>query len=415
MSNNFDGRILLDDVDAYLGWGRTDTPGIDFSFGPRIDSIDFDPSAIGHAAPLGSLSMQRALGQLWLKDGVLDTDWTMLTGGVPPIVGTQYCFVWRPGLAVDFENVYGAWADLYTAADSIQGRKLVVLDASELGPFSMTLGGPVMEQFDFVVLGSEELTISIDDSWTSLPASISGPSRWEQVGAAVLFSATSAVAENHRMLLKDGVTLFADTIAMFELIGTGALAGEGPILTLTLDRDCSILGVGQGGVAPIDLTGTSSVTLLFGENCGNLGEIVTSDADPAGSYSATWRADAAEATSSISSVIATAVSTINVPKRTRTFGAIAAATALDSADLLVDVWEVTAAAPYTITLPDADPNFEDVEITFKLIDAGVGDASVVTLSSASIDGGTTFLLNFQDSVTIVRNGSVWRVISAYVA
>lgn len=67
MSNNFDGDILLDDVTAYLGFGRA--AGGSSSTGPRILTTDSDPNGV-LIAPQGSIALRSDTGEAVInKDG----------------------------------------------------------------------------------------------------------------------------------------------------------------------------------------------------------------------------------------------------------------------------------------------------------------------------------------------------------
>ena len=81
-SNNFDGPVLLDQIDTYLGFGRNF--GSDFSFGPRLITTDGAPAI---SAPKGSLALDRDAPALWLNTDGAGT-W-VLVAGVGPAPLTQ--------------------------------------------------------------------------------------------------------------------------------------------------------------------------------------------------------------------------------------------------------------------------------------------------------------------------------------
>lgn len=79
-SNNFDGPILIDDLDAttlasYFGFGRA--AGSDAALGPAVGVTNVDPTVSGLAANPGSLALRYTPGSVaaYLKVGGSNTAW----------------------------------------------------------------------------------------------------------------------------------------------------------------------------------------------------------------------------------------------------------------------------------------------------------------------------------------------------
>jgi hypothetical protein len=414
MSNNFDLNIILDDIDQTIGWGRVNTPGVDVSYGPRIQNRAFDPSVTGLASPIGSLMTRRDNGDVWAKDGALDTDWYQIGGGAGS--GAYYCFVWRPGVMADFENVYGAWADLYAAASAIQGKKLVVLDTSELGSFVMDGVLDDLQQFDFVNYLPYAISVDVTGTWLSLPARVSGEINIGSTNLVPIFTETSD-GTTHKMLLTDGATLGGNYDSPLMVVtGTGGAPFEGPHLIFTMDRNAGIAQASFEGVfgpPPLRIIDSAGVTTYCGEGSYTLGEILSAGGGMSTAYIGHYRADANRVASSIPTDPATVF--INDEKKTLTVMDLTLDTTIDTELVLIDFFNVQPdGANINITLLDNEISFGDCVLKFR--NASDGLASQVIINAASINGSPTFTLEPNDTVELFFSfGTGWYVLNNYVA
>ena len=206
----------------------------------------------------------------------------------------QYAFVWRPGVAVPFGNIFGTFSTLYSAASLIPGPKLVWVDNS-LGAVSFDAGNYDLSQFEFQNYENHSggvpniVTVPAGVTFTAPPAVI------RALGFTFTAAARMSLAagQTFSMHLKDNSSLVA-TVANAITVTGGAGNAELDVYLQNSSLGGGAIPVIQSvdatGVAVIVVEEASGINADAFSNNGGAGVVSVQIQSPTGACSMTQTA-----------------------------------------------------------------------------------------------------------------------------